>query len=109
MQEIMSVARLSFSWNAQSQFEQFTVELRPQPAPGAVRHIGSARKPARCPECRSVIYSRRQRVCGLCGHPVPEELLFSPAEARRLEQLLDAERNRHRTWMERRNEEKMLR
>src|SRR5438445_13289155 len=56
----------------------------------------------RCPNCSSIIYSRKNKLCGVCGDPLPESLLFTPAEANRLTRLLDIERQRHRQWMSRR-------
>jgi len=34
----------------------------------------------KCPQCGSIIYSRRNVLCGVCGKRLPEELLFTPAE-----------------------------
>jgi uncharacterized Zn finger protein (UPF0148 family) len=31
----------------------------------------------KCPKCGSVIYSRRNVLCGSCGERLPEELLFN--------------------------------
>jgi predicted amidophosphoribosyltransferase len=31
----------------------------------------------RCPHCQSPIYSRKQKICGVCERPLPEDLLFS--------------------------------
>ena len=31
----------------------------------------------RCPHCQSPIYSRKQKICGVCEKPLPEELLLS--------------------------------
>jgi hypothetical protein len=101
----MSVARLEFTWKEHSEVDRLIVNLRPALRSGFVRQIGSGpRKPAHCPECRSIIYSRRQRICGVCSQPLPDYLLFSQAEAQRVEQLLARERDRHRNWMEKRAE-----
>jgi hypothetical protein len=54
-----------------------------------------------CPHCGSVIYSRRNRVCGVCNGALPQELLFNPIQAGRVERLLASERARHRRWMDR--------
>jgi hypothetical protein len=93
----MSAAHLALDWDPQKEsiFE-------PQRAPGAsrmVRQIAPSRRPARCPECDSIIYSRRHKLCGVCAQPLPEEVLFNVVEARRIEGLLSAERERHRRWM----------
>jgi hypothetical protein len=31
----------------------------------------------RCPNCNSPIYSRKNKICGVCEKPLPEELLLS--------------------------------
>jgi hypothetical protein len=49
-----------------------------------------------------VIYSRRHRLCGVCNQPLPDHLLFNVIEARRVEDLLRTERDRHRQWMQQR-------
>lgn len=54
---------------------------------------------ARCPVCRAVIYSRRHQICSVCGELLPEEVRFDEAQARRVQQLFEAERQRHRAWM----------
>lgn len=65
------------------------------------REIARSALHLRCPDCRSIIYSRRSKLCGICGRELPEEFLFSPAEAARLEKMLASERSRHRKWMSR--------
>ena len=55
----------------------------------------------RCPHCDSIIYSRRHKLCGLCGRTLPEEYLFGPVETERLENILKTEQERHRRWMRR--------
>jgi uncharacterized Zn finger protein (UPF0148 family) len=39
----------------------------------------------KCPKCGSVIYSRRNVLCGVCGERLPEELSFSPQEREKVE------------------------
>jgi uncharacterized Zn finger protein (UPF0148 family) len=34
----------------------------------------------KCPKCGSVIYSRRNVLCGVCGERLPGELLFNAEE-----------------------------
>ena len=34
----------------------------------------------KCPKCGSIIYSRRNVLCGVCGERLPPELLFSPEQ-----------------------------
>jgi len=35
----------------------------------------------RCPDCHAVVYSRKAKVCGVCGKPLPEEFLLSDRQA----------------------------
>ena len=42
-------------------------------------------KTPKCPHCGSVIYSRRNVLCGACGKQLPPELLFTPAERKKVE------------------------
>jgi hypothetical protein len=101
--EIMSAAYLHLAWDSHHELDSFTVSFTSGVETALVRQIGSARQPARCPECHSVIYSRRHKVCGVCNQPLPDYLLFTPMQARRVEELLRFERVRHRQWLEQRN------
>jgi hypothetical protein len=57
---------------------------------------------AKCPFCRSVIYSRRNVLCGGCGRRLPRELLFTGLELERAEQELnEAKRRLHQASQER--------
>jgi hypothetical protein len=56
-----------------------------------------------CPVCQSVVYSRSNPLCGVCGHSLPSELLFKPAEIRRISSTLSSEREKHRHWMKKRS------
>lgn len=40
----------------------------------------------KCPHCGSVIYSRKNKLCGVCERPLPEELLFSDAVVEKINQ-----------------------
>ena len=53
----------------------------------------------RCPVCHSIIYSRRHRLCGVCGHTLPEDRLFTPSEANAVTRLLSMEKQRYRQWL----------
>jgi len=52
-----------------------------------------------CPSCDSIVYSRRHRLCGVCGEALPEGCRFTAAEAENVEMLLRTERLRHRAWL----------
>lgn len=53
----------------------------------------------KCPGCRSIVYSRKSRFCGVCGQTLPENFLFSDQETARLKNTLQRERSRHREWL----------
>jgi hypothetical protein len=36
----------------------------------------------KCPACQSIIYSRKQKVCGQCGAALPPEMLLTDAQIR---------------------------
>ncbi len=73
----------------------------PSAPPTLVREIAPRRSEHRCPQCQSIVYSRRHRLCGVCSEPLPEEFLFSTTEARRIEELIESDRQRHRRWLAR--------
>src|SRR5258706_9465543 len=98
----MSAAHLDLVWDTQNDLAVYTVQIHSVRSLGSVRQFGAGRRPARCPECRSIIYSRRHRLCGVCGEPLPEDLLFTAMEAQRVERLLQTERIQHRKWLEHR-------
>jgi uncharacterized Zn finger protein (UPF0148 family) len=50
----------------------------------------------KCPACNSVIYSRRNVLCGVCGHPLPHELLFTAQEREAVERDLGQAKRRLR-------------
>lgn len=33
-----------------------------------------------CPHCQAPIYSRKNKICGVCEQPLPKELLMNEAE-----------------------------
>lgn len=93
----MPATRLDIQWMEDATEPQDWASMR-------VRHIALPRPAARCPECHAILYSRRHRLCGVCGRAVPVELLFSAEEAARIHHLLTTEREKHRAWMNRRLE-----
>ncbi len=58
----------------------------------------------KCPECDSIIYSRKSRFCGVCGVTLPESFLFSAAESERVKTTISMERSRHREWLSKRDD-----
>jgi hypothetical protein len=44
-----------------------------------------------CPYCNAPIYSRKNKICGVCEKPLPSELLFSEEQAAALKKQSDLE------------------
>jgi hypothetical protein len=63
--------------------------------------IGVQPRESRCPRCDSIVYSRRQKLCGVCEEALPADCRFSAGEANRVECVLRAELQRHRAWLSR--------
>jgi hypothetical protein len=90
-------------WDVSNALNEFAVGFASSVQAFSVRRVGPARKPARCPECRAILYTRRHKLCAVCGHLLPEALLFTPVESKRIEQLIRTERLLHRQWMRQRS------
>ena len=61
--------------------------------------IGVKLREQRCPLCNSVVYTRRHNRCGVCEQELPENFLFSRAEAEKVEALLKSEQQQHKLWL----------
>ena len=61
--------------------------------------IGVSLSEQHCPSCNSIVYSRRHGTCGVCEQKLPENFLFDSVETERIDALLTAERQRHKTWL----------
>jgi hypothetical protein len=92
----MSTAKLEIEWRQDGWDEQSC-----QLTDALVRFIARPRPQLRCPTCRSIIYTRRHRLCGVCGEELPVSHLFSVPEAQRVKHTLVIEQQRHRTWLSR--------
>jgi hypothetical protein len=64
------------------------------------RQITPVPREIHCPHCGSIIYSRRNKLCGVCSQSLPDQCLFSAHEAQRIGELLRVEQQRHRRWNE---------
>lgn len=73
-----------------------------RPGSPLVRFGGASRLTPRCPHCNSIVYSRRNRLCGVCSRELPDSFRFSEAEAQSVVRLLTVERERHRRWISKR-------
>src|SRR5256885_11848986 len=63
--------------------------------------IGIGPRERHCPSCESIVYSRRQRLCGVCGQVLPADCLFTATASENVEMLLRTDRHRHRAWLKR--------
>jgi hypothetical protein len=45
----------------------------------------------RCPYCNAPIYSRKNKICGVCEKPLPKEFLMNDAEMAFWKQEMDKE------------------
>jgi uncharacterized Zn finger protein (UPF0148 family) len=64
---------------------------------------------AKCPFCGSVIYSRRNVLCGVCGKQLPHDLLFTPQEREMVERELSEAKRRRRQATEERQAQQVKR
>jgi hypothetical protein len=48
----------------------------------------------RCPYCQAPIYSRKNKICGVCEKPLPKKLLMSDAEIAFWKKEMDQEEKR---------------
>lgn len=104
----MSATKLEIVWVSTDRRVAFRAELRMAETLGQeatqrshIRELSSSRTALRCPNCASIVYSRRNKACGVCSETLPAHFLFTPIEAERIENLLAEERERHRIWMRR--------
>ena len=94
--EIMNAATLSIRWTDCDRNQSLPVLLGGQ---DPYVSIGVKPREQHCPSCDSIVYSRRHRLCGVCGQVLPEDCLFTATEAESVEMLLRTERQRHRAWL----------
>ena len=57
----------------------------------------------RCPNCHSLIYSRKNKICGVCEKPLPKELLMSDAEIAFWKKEMDQEEKREKEFNQQMN------
>ena len=58
----------------------------------------------KCPKCGSIIYSRRNVLCGVCGERLPSVLLFSSQQREAVERDLQVLKAREREMRRRESE-----
>jgi hypothetical protein len=95
----MRETKLKIEWHEPITGEQPTPVGTPE-AVGILSRIGIRQVQKRCPRCESIVYSRRNILCGICGHA--ERLLIRTARKRKkVEQLIETDRQRYRKWVKR--------
>jgi predicted amidophosphoribosyltransferase len=52
----------------------------------------------RCPNCHAPIYSRKNKICGVCEKPLPKELLMNDAEIAFWKKEMDEEEKRSKEF-----------
>jgi hypothetical protein len=58
----------------------------------------------RCPFCHSPIYSRKNKICGVCEKPLPKELLLTDEQVALLKKQTDAEEKREKEFFSQLND-----
>ena len=94
--EIMSAATLGSRWTDCDRHQALPLVLGAQ---NPYFSLKAKPRERHCPSCDSIVYSRRHRLCGVCGQALPEDCLFTATEAESVEMLLRTERQRHRAWL----------
>ena len=95
-QQFMSTASLNIRWNDRAGDQALPIL---HGAGNVFTRIGAGTHARHCPSCDSIVYSRRHRLCGVCGHLLPADCLFTATEAESVEMLLRTERQRHKAWL----------
>src|SRR5438046_2223369 len=83
--EIMNAATLSIRWTDCDRNQSLPVLLGGQ---DPYFSIGVKPREQHCPSCDSIVYSRRHRLCGVCGQVLPEDCLFTATAAESVELLM---------------------
>ena len=52
----------------------------------------------RCPNCHAPIYSRKNKICGVCEKPLPRELLLTDEQVALLKNLMEQAEKRAREY-----------
>jgi hypothetical protein len=52
----------------------------------------------RCPNCNAPIYSRKNKICGMCEKPLPKELLLTDEQTAFLKKQSDQEEKRSKEF-----------
>ena len=85
----------SFVWDETTELSR----CASPPQAALTRHLTRPGPQLRCPQCDSIIYSRRHKLCGVCAQELPPKFLFPAEDAQRLQVLMVSEQRRHRAWI----------
>jgi hypothetical protein len=58
----------------------------------------------RCPNCHSLVYSGKNKICGVCEKPLPKKLLMSAAEIIFWKKEMDQEEKREKEYRQQIND-----
>ncbi|MGV3771850.1 MAG: hypothetical protein ACO1QB_03045 [Verrucomicrobiales bacterium] len=86
------------------QIEESLLDVQQQKSAKTFIRVGVKVQPTWCPHCQSLIYSKRQKFCGVCEQALPEKLLFNNSQSRNVKSLLEEERQKHRAWLRKASE-----
>jgi hypothetical protein len=95
----MSAANLKIEWDEESSVHIVPLAILSQDE--LFSRTAGRPSQTRCPACRSIGYSRRHKLCGVCGRELPEACRFNESIANRIEVILRTEKARHRAWLRR--------
>jgi hypothetical protein len=93
----MSAVNLKIDWKHELRQCDVPVSIRAKEQ--LFHRTGTPTRPAQCPTCGSIVYSKRHKLCGLCGCELPEACLFSKQVALTIETMMKTEKERHRAWL----------
>lgn len=95
----MNAAYLDIRWSPPAPPAEVSVCVKSELSRPAVP--GVRRREMNCPRCGSIVYTRRHKLCGLCGELLPPECLFSDRESEHVRATLERDQRRHRAWLRR--------
>ncbi len=95
----MSAVNLRIEWKQESRQADMPVTINQRE--DLFRRGGTRQGPTLCPSCRSIVYSKRHKLCGVCGRELPAACRFSADTALAIETMMRTEKERYRTWLRR--------
>src|SRR6185503_3625129 len=93
----MSAVNLKIEWKQESRRGDVPLSIIPKEE--LFSRTGTRPSPTQCPACGSIVYSKRHKLCGVCGRELPEACRFSESTATTIETILRTEKERYRAWL----------